>query len=63
MSNTQIPSSNVMTSLCGYSSVSEAWKVCVYVNGGASFIGDVYESLTFWHLLNEYQLSIMFINE
>ena len=37
--------------------------MCVYVNGGANFIGDVYESLIFWHLLNEYQPSIMFINE
>ena len=38
---TQVPSSDVITSLCGYSSVSEAWKVCVYMNGGASAIGDV----------------------
>ena len=38
---TQVPSSHVITSLCGYSSVSEAWKVCVYVNGGATAIGDV----------------------
>ena len=45
--NTQVPSSDVITSLCGYSSVSEAWKVCVYVNGGASSIGDEYESLVF----------------
>ena len=45
--NTQVPSSHVITSLCGYSSVSEAWKVCVYVNGGASAIGDVKESLIF----------------
>ena len=28
-------------SICVYSSVSEAWKVCVYVNGGASAIEDV----------------------
>ena len=61
--NTQVPSSNVITSLSGYSSISETWKVCVYVNGGAIFIGDVYESLIFWNLFNEYQLSIMFINE
>ena len=39
--NTQVPSSHVITSLCWYSSVSEAWKVCVYVNGGATAIGDV----------------------
>ena len=39
--NTQVPSSDVITSLCVYSSVSEAWKVCFYVNGGASAIGDV----------------------
>ena len=38
--NTQVPSSDVITSLCGYSSVNEAWKVFVYVNGGASAIGD-----------------------
>ena len=43
----QVPSSDVITSLCGYSSVSEAWKVCIYVNCGASSIGDVYESLIF----------------
>ena len=36
--NTQVPSSDVIMSLCGYSSVSEAWKVFVYVNGGASAI-------------------------
>ena len=40
--NTQVPSSDVITSLCVYSSVSEAWKVCVYVN-----VGDVKESLIF----------------
>ena len=40
VSNTQVPSSDVITSLCGYSSVNEAWKVFVYVNGGASAIGD-----------------------
>ena len=34
-------SSDIITSPCGYSSVNEAWKVCVYVNGGASAIGDV----------------------
>ena len=39
--NTQVPSSDIITSLCGYSSVNEAWKVCVYVNGGASAMGDV----------------------
>ena len=39
-SNTQVPSSDVITSLCGYSSVSETRKVFVYVNGGASAIGD-----------------------
>ena len=38
--NTQVPSSDVITSLCAYSSVNEAWKVFVYVNGGASAIGD-----------------------
>ena len=38
--NTQVPSSDIITSLCGYSSVSEAWKVFVYVNGGASAIRD-----------------------
>ena len=38
--NTQVPSSDIITSLCGYSSVSEAWKVFVYVNGGASAIWD-----------------------
>ena len=38
--NTQVPSSDIITSLCGYSSVNEAWKVFVYVNGGASAIGD-----------------------
>ena len=38
--NTQVPSSDVITSLCGYSSVNEAWKVFVNVNGGASAIGD-----------------------
>ena len=38
--NTQVSSSDVITSLCGYSSVNEAWKVFVYVNGGASAIGD-----------------------
>ena len=30
--NTQVPSSDVITSLCGYLSISEAW------NGGASAI-------------------------
>ena len=43
--NTQVPSSDVITSLCGYSSVNEAWKVFVYVNGGASAIGDALWSL------------------
>ena len=38
--NTQVPRSDVITSLCGYSSVNEAWKVFVYVNGGATAIGD-----------------------
>ena len=38
--NTQVPSSDIITSLCGYSSVSEAWKVSVYVNGGACAIWD-----------------------
>ena len=38
--NTQVPSSDIITSLCGYSSVSEAWKVFVYVNSGASAICD-----------------------
>ena len=38
--NTQVPSSDVITSLCEYSSVNEAWKVYFYVNGGASAIGD-----------------------
>ena len=33
--NTQVPSSDVITPLYGYSSASEAWKVFVYVNGGA----------------------------
>ena len=41
LTNIQVPSSDVITSLCGYSSISEAWKVCVYVNGGASAVGDV----------------------
>ena len=34
--NTQVTSFDIITSLCGYSSVNEAGKVCVYVNGGAS---------------------------
>ena len=38
--NAQVPSSDVITSLCGYSSVNEAWKVFVHVNGGESAIGD-----------------------
>ena len=38
--NTQVPSSDVITSLCGYSFVIEAWKVFVYVNGGASARGE-----------------------
>ena len=38
--NTQVPSSDVITSLCWYSFVSEAWKVFVYVNGGASARGE-----------------------
>ena len=45
--NTQVPSCHVITSLCGYSSVSEAWKVCVYINGGAAAIRGVKESLFF----------------
>ena len=32
----QVPSSDVITSLCGYSSVIEAKKVFVYLYGGAS---------------------------
>ena len=36
--NSQVLSSDVIMCLCGYSSVSEAWKVFVYVNGGASAI-------------------------
>ena len=36
--NTQVTSFDIITSLCGYSSVNEAGKVCVYVNGGASAI-------------------------
>lgn len=47
ISNTQVPNSDVITSLCGISSVSEEWKICVYVNGGESSIGDVYENLIF----------------
>ena len=38
--NKQVPSFDVITSLCEYSFVSEAWKVFVYVNGGASAIGN-----------------------
>ena len=38
--NTQVLSSDEITSLYGYSSVSETWKLCVYVNSGASSIGD-----------------------
>lgn len=34
--NTQVPRFDVITSLCGYSSGSKAWKVFVYVNDGAS---------------------------
>ena len=33
---TQVPRSDGITSLCGYSSVGESWKVFVYVNGRAS---------------------------
>ena len=43
--NTQVTSSDVITSLCGYSSVIEAWKVCAYVNGGANAIGDVFKKV------------------
>ena len=31
---------DAITSLCGYSSVSDAWKVFAYVKGGASAIWD-----------------------
>ena len=34
--NTQGPSSDIITSLLEYSSVSEVCKMFVYVNGGAS---------------------------
>ena len=47
ISITQVPNSDVITSLCGISSVSEEWMMCVYVNGGESSIGDVYENLIF----------------
>ena len=34
--NAQVPSSDIITSLFGYSSLSEAWKVFDNVNSGAS---------------------------
>ena len=37
--------------------------VFVYVNGGPTAIGDAMESLIFQHLLNAYQMIIMFIYE
>ena len=48
--NTQIPSYDIITSLCGYV-LFRNWvmKVCVYVNGGASAIGDsMYFLLAIW---------------
>ena len=38
--NSQVLRSDVITSLCGYSSGSEEWKVLVYVDGGASAKGN-----------------------
>ena len=38
--NTPVSSYDVVTSLCSYSSVSEARKVFVYVNGGADAAWD-----------------------
>ena len=41
MHNTQVPSSDVITSLCGYSVLNETWMVFVNVDNGTRAIGDV----------------------
>lgn len=55
--NTQVPSSNVITSHCGYSSVGEARKMhlFVYVNGGSKSIRKV-------KLFSIYCMDIHFLN-